>query len=658
MKSLKKNLASALNNIGTVHDEHGDMPLALTYYQKSLKLREEIGDQRGISDAYNDIGFVHKSQGNIPLALECYQKSLNIAEKIGDMEGAAHSYNNIGVVHYNQGDVPLALEYFHKSLQTREKIGDKQGVADSYHNIGSIYIDEAGRAQLEGNTKRRDSLLTLAAKCQEKSLAIREEMGDAQGMAYAYNSLGMIHQRQGNFSLALEFHSKSLKLREEIGDKRGVAYSYHNIGGAYLEQGNVSQAKNYALKSMALSKELGFPQQMKVAASLLAKIYKKEGNWSEALKYFELFIEMRDSLQSEENQTATIKQQMQYEYEKKAQADSIKAAEEKKVTDAQLAAQQASLRQERTQRYALYGGLALLFLFGGFMYNRFRVTNNQKKIIQQQKIEVEAQKQEADHQREIVQEKNKEILDSIHYARRLQEAILPPKVLVKESLPDSFILYKPKDIVAGDFYWLETIDGRICFAAADCTGHGVPGAMVSVVCSNALSKSVVEERLSDPGRILDRTRELVTERFGRSEDKVKDGMDISLCVLDANTGQLQWAGANNPLWMMRQGTSAIEEIKPDKQPVGAFVGDSLRPFTTHQVQLHTGDILYIFTDGYADQFGGEKGKKFKYSQLKELFVSIHRQSMHEQKDMLDKTFEAWRGTLEQVDDVCVMGVRI
>jgi len=312
---------------------------------------------------------------------------------------------------------------------------------------------------------------------------------------------------------------------------------------------------------------------------------------------------------------------------------------------AQIAEQDSKLAHEASQRYYLYGGLVILLIFGGFMYNRFRVTSKQKVII-------EKQKEEVDEQKALIEESHKEITDSIAYAKRIQSAILPPNGQVKELLKDSFILYKPKDVVAGDFYWLEECKGKVLFAAADCTGHGVPGAMVSVICNGALNRSVREYGLTDPGKILDKARDIVIQEFEKSDEEVKDGMDIALCSLEGN--KLQYAGAHNPLWIVR--ANEIIETKADKQPIGKY--DNLQPYTTHSFDLQKGDTIYIFSDGYVDQFGGEKGKKFKTKALRELLLSIQDKSMTEQEQLIDKAFETWRGKHEQVDDVCVIGVRI
>lgn len=257
-------------------------------------------------------------------------------------------------------------------------------------------------------------------------------------------------------------------------------------------------------------------------------------------------------------------------------------------------------------------------------------------------------------QKKALEEKTKEILDSITYAKRLQDAILPPLNLLSKLLPESFLLYKPKDIVAGDFYWLENFGDTILIAAADCTGHGVPGALVSIVCSNALNRAVKEFHITETGKILDKTRELILETFEKNQSNVQDGMDISLCSIHTKTNEIQWSGAYNSLWYIHNGE--IKEIPADKQPIGKY--NKPLPFHTHQLKLKKGDILYLFTDGYADQFGGPKGKKFKYRQLQELLLANAANPMEKQKFELEKTLNAWKGNLEQVDDILIIGIQI
>lgn len=303
----------------------------------------------------------------------------------------------------------------------------------------------------------------------------------------------------------------------------------------------------------------------------------------------------------------------------------------------------------------------LLALGGGFIiYRSYR--------------EKKAANEALDKQKRLVELKNTEITDSINYAKRIQTAILPPPKLFKSKLPDSFVFYQPKDIVAGDFYWMQAIDDNIFFAAADCTGHGVPGAMVSVICNGALNRAVREFKLTNPGEILDKVRDIVIQEFEKSEEEMKDGMDIALCSLSFNSHAyqqasarakefsvaqddarvLKFSGAQNPLWIIRNGD--LLEFKGDKQPIGKF--EAAKPFTSKEIKLEPGDQLYIFTDGFADQFGGENGKKYKAKNLKRLLLDHADKTMEQQLSVISETFEEWRGSLEQLDDVCVIGVRI
>lgn len=266
---------------------------------------------------------------------------------------------------------------------------------------------------------------------------------------------------------------------------------------------------------------------------------------------------------------------------------------------------------------------------------------------------------ELQHQKDLMEEKNTEILDSINYAKRLQHAILPTMDKVGEKLDDYFILFKPKDIVSGDFYWMATKGHKILLAAVDCTGHGVPGAMVSVVGSNGLYRCVKEFGLSKPSKILDKLTDIIIETFEAEGSGVKDGMDISLCSIDLETHLVEYSGANNPLWIAKKGIKDFEEIieiKADKQPVGAF--EYRKEFTNHNIQLEKGDVIFMFTDGYADQFGGERGKKLKYKPFKKLIFDNISLPMNQQMTLLDSHFEKWKEDFDQVDDVCIIGVRI
>jgi serine phosphatase RsbU (regulator of sigma subunit) len=338
---------------------------------------------------------------------------------------------------------------------------------------------------------------------------------------------------------------------------------------------------------------------------------------------------------------------MNYELNQLDAKDKAEQAEK----DIQVAADK---RRETIIIWSVILGLLLVVVFTAFVFRSLRITRRQKKLIEIKNEETEAQKIAVEERNKIIEEKNKDITDSINYARRLQDAILPPLNSIRQSFPESFVLYKPKDIVAGDFYWMEKSGDNILIAAADCTGHGVPGALVSVVCSNALNRTVKEFHITEPGKILDKVRELVLETFEKSENNVQDGMDISLCSINTKTKEVQWGGAYNSLWYIQNGE--IVEVPADKQPIGK--SNNPKPFNTHKLNLQNDSILYLYTDGYADQFGGSRGKKFKYKQLETVLLENSSKPMEEQKSTLEYILNDWKGSLEQIDDILIIGIRL
>ncbi len=631
----RNGISASYNNIGIVYENQGNYDKAIEYYLRSLKIREEIVDRNGISASYGNIGNVHWCQGNYDNAIEYYLKALKIFEEIGNKNGIFACYGNIGVIHKNQGNYDKAIEYFLKSLKITEEIGDKNGMSNCYNNIGVIY-------NVQGNNDK-------AIEYYLKSLKIVDELGDKKGMSNRYCNIGIVHMGQGNYDKAIEYFLKSLKITEEIGDKNGTAISYGNIANLQImladstalserQRSNyLNKAVEYGNKAYNLALEIDAVPQQNNAAAYLQKAYTKLGRYKEAIKYAEIYITTQDSMFSEEKTKALAEMGTKYETEKK-QLQIEKMGKQKELDNKTIEVQKAENRKQLIIIISAIIGFIIVLVFSIILLRMFSQKRKANILLAEQKAEIE--------------EKNRDIMDSITYAKRIQLAILPPSKIVKEYLKDSFILYKPKDIVAGDFYWMEHKDGKILFAAADCTGHGVPGAMVSVVCNNGLNRSVREYGLTDPGKILDKTREIVIQEFEKSEEEVKDGMDIAICSLEGN--RLQYAGAHNPLWIIRKGE--ILETKADRQPIGK--SRLSEPFTTHTIELQKDDTLYIFSDGYVDQFGGENGKKFKSKAFKDLLLSIQIKTMEEQRILLDNNFESWRGKIEQIDDVCIIGVKI
>jgi serine phosphatase RsbU (regulator of sigma subunit) len=570
------------------------------------------------------LGLIYQYEDQVK-STEYIFHALDLAEESGDQLQMAYVYNIVGSHYRVNGDLEKSIEFYNKSLSIREFTKDSLGIAVCYNNLGICYMMSA--------------VYDTGLYFWEKSLEMKMAIGDSLSAAYTMANIAIYYKDIDRIFEALQYTEKALGIEQRNNDFIGAAHSSQLMGEIYNKTGNHSKAIFWFRESMAYSDKAGVTYDKLEALKGLANAYEGQGDFKNAFLTLQEYLLLNEKYTNESTEKIAQEMQTRYETEKKEKENLLLKTQNEKQD---LKLKEETTRnelQEANNRYLLAGLIFALLLLGVIIFALRRV--------RQAKIQIEEQKH-------LVEEKNKEITDSINYAKRIQAAILPPDQLIKKVLPESFVLYKPKDIVAGDFYWLQQKEETILLAAADCTGHGVPGAMVSVVCNNALNRAVREYGFTDPGKILDQTRVLVIEEFEKSAEEVKDGMDISLCSISA--GMLLWAGANNPLWILRKDAEEIEEIKADKQPIGKYA-DS-KPFTTHQVKLNPGDAIYIFTDGYQDQFGGEKKKKFKASSLKSLICANRNLSMTDQKIKLDDAFENWRGTLEQIDDVCVLGIRI
>jgi len=626
-KQQKKWQAKAFNIMGVSFLNKSNYPKALKYYLQSLKICKELNNKQGIASSLNNIGLVYFSLSDYPKALDNQLQGLKINEELHDKKAMAGSLSNIGNIYSNLSDYDKSLDYQLQSLKIREEIGDKKGTANSLGNIGGDY------EKLLDYNKALDYYL--------RSVKIEEEINNRQGVASTLGNIGTIYADLSDYPKALDYQLQSLKIREEIGDKNGIATSLNNLAMVYFKQKKYALSLEYSLKSVELAKEIGNLDLEKNFENNLHQAYKIIGNSTQALLHYERYVLLKDSIDKEENRKQIMRKELNYEFEKKEAI--IKLEQEKKDV---IYIEKS--KQQRLIIYTVIGGLLLVVIFSLILYKRFRLTNEQKQIIEIKNKETETQKR-------LIEEKQKEIIDSISYAKRLQQAILPANTTIKKYLPNSFIFYQPKDIVAGDFYWMEHLDNITYIAAADSTGHGVPGAMVSVVCSNALNRAVKEFGLRDTGKILDKTRELVLETFEKSGEEIKDGMDISLLAINQNTHDFLWSGANNPLWYFLD--NELIEIKADKQPIGK--SDNPKPFPLHAFKLNNkGGVIYLFTDGFADQFGGTKGKKFKYNQLKNLLSEIQNISAEKQFVVLKDEFKKWKGSLEQTDDITIIGLKV
>lgn len=663
---------------GWYHQDHTRHFLSLEMFHKSMGYYYKLKDMQGIADSYGNIGNIYEDLGDNATAIEYQLKSLHINEQIllsekntekyrKALEGKAYALGNISNLYETTGDHEKALDYAFKCVEIEKKMGSVKSQDASYTNIGIIY--------------RRMKKFEKAMEYHQIALRMRIQNNEINNLGSSYQNIAMVFKDIGMIDSALYYIDKAEIADRNAGNEWALTYSLTNKARILIDAGKYNEARICAEEALAICDKSEMPGRSLFAHELLYFSNRHMKNFETALKHHERLMFLKDSLNMVDARDQIVKKSMQHEFRMEKMTDSlqtVKNEEEMKVKH------DGEIRQQKNYIYLALGGLSLFAVFAVVLYRGYK--NKQRSNIalgEKNKI--------IHHQKELVEEKNKEITDSINYAKRLQEAILPRLSDIKSAFSESFVLYMPKDIVAGDFYFFEKTHSHIFIAAADCTGHGVPGAMVSVVCSNALNRAVKEFNLTDPGKILDKVTDLVISTFEKSESDVKDGMDISLCSLRFDVGNLklndepnnlifQWAGANNPLWIvqkeqgdMGQVTSnkssnpeftssliphvfCLKEIKPDKQPIGRY--DNRKPFTTHEIQLNKGDTIYVFTDGFADQFGGEQGKKLKQKKLREWITAFGSLPMNEQKEKLKEAILAWKGNLEQNDDITIIGFRL
>lgn len=622
-------IASSYNNVSNIYFADGNVSKALYYVNKGLCLYLKNHNDEGIANSYLSLGYYYDFLGDLKLSIDFYHKSIMLYEKNNRQKDVAKVLNNLASIYGSLGDQEKALEYYEKSLKIKQKVNDQKGIALALNNIGKIYTSK----------KEYDRALEYF----DKSYVICNEIGNRPVLALILNNIGRMYMLKNESDSAIKYFTEGLIIRQQINDKDGEASSLQSLSIIYLKDQNLEKAKQCGEKSFEIAKELGFPEAMASSSLILKDIFLKLKLYNKAYEYQDIYYKMRDSLSNTETKKAGIKSQFKYEYEKQAAADSVKIAEEKKIVAVQL-------KQEKTQRYALYGGLVLVIVFAGFMFNRFKVTQNQKQII-------ELKERETSHQKHIIEEKHQEITDSINYAERIQRSFLATKEQLDEQLKDYFVLFQPKDVVSGDFYWAHTLhNGNFALVTADSTGHGVPGAIMSLLNTSSLEKAV-ELGINEPAEILNHTRLTIIQRLKKdgSSEGGKDGMDCSLISFNKEKTKLVYAAANNPIWIIRN--AELIELSPDKIPVGKHDRDS-SSFTQHEVELQKGDMVYTLTDGFPDQFGGPKGKKFMYKKLKELLISVADKRTNEQHAVLKDILKDWMGNTEQVDDITIIGIRV
>lgn len=708
------NEVSGLNmNIAILKYRNGYYDDALLNFRNSLEGFKKTGSNVNIGHAWINIASVYYSKDILDSVYMSADSAAHYYELANDSLGMSSALEYKGSAAHNSKDFEQALKAHLKSLEIRKANGNDKLIAISYGNIAYIYGDLkdsvmhkqflqkiASLPTFQSNPSIRNSYYgSMAAYYSERknfdstlyyyelSGKVAREQNNPLDIALNLLSLGNTYKSlAGDLDKALDYYEQSYKIFKELNDVSNYAGLAHNIGVIYEEKGEHLKALKYVSEAYDYRKSLQNNSYFLDSYITLANINTHLGRYKESHDFLRLYIDLKDSVFSD-NMAQQIAE-MRTLYETQQIEDSLKLSQSSemaaKMEADKVQAEKAIISEENKRKSEQIIWLIGIIVFAvaaialAIRSNRLRKKANV--ALQEKNDEIVTQRDEIQLQKLTIEEKNKDILDSISYAKRLQTALLPDIEEFSSAFNDAFVLFRPKDIVSGDFYWMEEQGDRRLIAAADCTGHGVPGAMVSVICNNGLNRSVREYGLKEPGQILDKTREIVIGEFQKSQTArfgddnqvdIKDGMDIALCSLSGN--KLEFSGANNPLWIVSKAESIavsgnvaaptlsdnglnLFEIKGDKQPIG--VHDVATSFQNHSLELNQGDTVYIFSDGFADQFGGAKGKKFKYRTLKQILLTINVKSLTDQKNHLEDVFTKWMGDFEQLDDVCVIGIKV
>ncbi|MBI4931738.1 MAG: tetratricopeptide repeat protein [Bacteroidetes bacterium] len=618
----QKNLGQAHHNLATVFLQQNKNDSALFHFKQAIRIFEEAGMDEKTSGSYNGVGNVYLYQGIFEKALENYLQSLRLLEKgNGKKNKVGLVTANIGIVYYNLNNFDKAIEYYNRALQISIETADSSGMATCCSNLGNVFKDKLEYNKSENYFK--------------KAIAIFENLGETYGLANCYANIGAVKMRNKNYPEAIGYYMRAMDIYKELKSDDGIATVYFDLGGINLEMKKYRKAIDYLNQSIDIAKKIGAKNRIMEGYSVLHEVYFEMNDLKNAYKYMNLFMQVKDTVLNEENSKSIARMQTIYETEKKEQELVAKNAELKK--------NQSELKQKTIQRNAiLFGGIISLALMV-VVYFGYREKKKANIAITLQKEEIE--------------QKNKDITDSINYAKRIQTAILPSSQFIRNLFPESFVYYQPRDIVSGDFYFFAEVGNKKIVAACDCTGHGVPGAFMSMIGNDFLHRIVNELQITDTAQMLNELHKNVLQAMNQGENNRTsyDGMDMVVLCYDPGKKEVQYSGAVRPIYYFD--VSGFHEVKGDRYSIGGVAASSFE-FSSRKISVSHSTSFYLFSDGYADQFGGSDGKKFMAKRFKDLLLSMQNKKMEEQEKGLDEKLQVWKKEREQVDDVLVIGIRI
>lgn len=619
--------AKALWSKSQIYRKKGEFDLA----EKSLLQASELFKSYHNPDwniaMHTEFATICMMKGVYDLALQKYLDAVKIAEKY-NMKGQLPSlYANIGNIFIFQENYDKTIEFYSKAYDGFIVKGDTINAALTLDNLGLVHAKK----------KKFD----VALQYHLKALKTIELLKSKNYLGECYVNIGNAYSGLNKYDQALEYLLKGKSIYEDQQTKYGLASVYINIGDIYLKQRKLKEALVELYKGYEISKEISSFELEKDYAFTLSQTYEEMGDQTNALSFFKISSSLKDSIFNKENAQQINELTEKFESKQK-QTEIDLLTKDKQISEAKI-------KQNKITTYFLVIGILLTIVLLSTLFYRYSEKKKANQLLEEKNSAIHEQKK-------LIEEKQNEIIDSINYAKKLQGAILLTESDLKKHFDDIFILYKPKDIVSGDFYWFSESEDNKILAVADCTGHGVPGGFMSMLGYESLQDVALRKEISTTSQALTSLDKKITDSLNKSDRTFRDGMDITLIAINKRLNVLQYSGANRPLIQISKGE--LIEHKPDKQAIGGNIDNTEKTYTTHDIACEKGDLFYMFTDGYADQFGGPNEKKFKYKNLLAALNKNHPLPLSEQKTQLDNLFLDWKGKLEQLDDVCIIGIKI
>jgi serine phosphatase RsbU (regulator of sigma subunit)/Tfp pilus assembly protein PilF len=608
----------------------GDADTILKYSEQAIKLAEKLNISPVRPIVYKGFGYLNS--GKLASALECFMKAANYYKSAHSNTGMAAAYTYISEAYIQQENYDNAKYYLNNAIEIFQKEKDTISLVTALHNL----------AYANYSMGQYDTALIIFTRESE----IYQKLGRLTDYAYCLGNSGLVYSRQSQFDKAEDYLLRAIAILSKKGDERAITEYMIEYAGILQHKGEIKKAIATATLSFGKAAKNNLLESERDAAYRLAKLYQVSGRYDSAYHYQSLYINANDSIKSVKNIQKMADLRTEFEVAKKQAEVDV-------------------LRKNKLIQFIVIVGLVLILLLaiGIILLYYYSLKRSQRltTALDERRILLEKQSQELKEQREELIRQKEEIISSINYAKLIQSAILPPERYINELLNKNFIFYKPKEIVSGDFYWIKRVKNYTILVSADCTGHGVPGAFMSMLGISLLNEIVERREITQANQILNEMREQIKHSLRQvgNKEEPKDGMDLALCVIDNNNNLMQFSGANNPLYIIKNnnGKPEFKEIIADPMPVGFYLYND-ESFSNHEIQLQIGDSFYIFSDGYIDQNGGDNNHRFSSSKFKKLLLDIHKEPMARQKAILEQTLKDWMGEHSQRDDILVIGVRL